>query len=93
MKYLIKNQTSKTIWKKILVASSTASNVNAPSLETEKAQQRSIAALNTQTYPVRKYGVKLATWSRGFDFTPFYQQNVSTSPQKMVLLPAGGASA
>lgn len=66
MKYLIKNQTSKTIWKKCFVTGAISSS--------QKIKNSYISAQTVKIssqYPTKKYGVKLATWSRKFDFTPF----------------------
>lgn len=67
MKYLIKNTTAKTIWKKcfdqrILKSVPTVEDATTPI----SSKPSSIIKL-----PVRVHGVKLATWSRNFDFTPF----------------------
>lgn len=80
MKYLLKNQTSKTVWKKVL----SAQTVEKHTLDSTTSNE----CLNTSTnttlqevpgdipkdltrFPTHKYGVKLCTWSRSFDFTPF----------------------
>ena len=86
LKYLIKNQTKKTIWKKIMDGST--SKIPAPS-QTVLNEQLSLALPirttqcngsvtntitekeSTDVLPTRINGVKLATWSRGFDFKPF----------------------
>ncbi len=60
MKYLIKNTTSKTIWKKILKDSKPLA----------KTTQHNI----TEQLPVKINGVKLCTWSRNFDWEPFKMQ-------------------
>jgi hypothetical protein len=62
LKYLIKNQTSKTIWKKILPSATTV---------TEESTSTNTKASSTTKLPVHIHGVKLATWSRGFDFSVF----------------------
>lgn len=78
MKYLIKNQTSKTVWNKIYVnvivtdtqknmESSSVQDVNGniiPVLESENKTK-------TPRLPTHLEGVKLCSWSRNFDFTPF----------------------
>lgn len=67
LKYLIKNQTSKTIWKKCLP-------VNAD-VNISKDQNTTISSANdtdaSVNHPTRLHGVKLASWSRNFDFSPF----------------------
>lgn len=68
MKYLIKNQTSKTVWKKVL-ASCNVQTVEDSTVNAKKKNGRNIS--NVTRLPTRKNGVKLCTWSRGFDFTPF----------------------
>jgi len=59
MKYLLKNTTQKTIWKKILVNTNTESS----------AKQQITSAKNVDE--VKLNGVKLCTWSRNFDWEPF----------------------
>ena len=67
MKYCLKNTTSSTIWKKILMDSPATS---AKPSNTANTTQKST---NSYVSPVKSYGVKLATWSRNFDFKPFKQ--------------------
>lgn len=67
MKYLIKNQTSKTVWKKILksngvMKSTDVKSANSSQEDVENYQEK---------LPIKYHGVKLCTWSRGFDFTKF----------------------
>ncbi len=71
LKYLLKNTTRKTILKKIHPPYSSDFK---PTLA-EQARVRPMTNL-----PIKKYGVKLATWSRGFDFTPFQILAPSYSP-------------
>ena len=63
LKYLLKNQTKKTIYKKI---SPKAVQDAVPDRHDSSIPKKSGYAL-----PVSKYGVKLCTWSRGFDWQPF----------------------
>jgi len=58
IKYLLKNTTQKTIWKKILKLNTVNTAV----------KQHGITV---NASPVKINGVKLATWSRNFDWTPF----------------------
>lgn len=57
MKYLLKNTTRKTVWKKIL---------GKPNITTKK-----IVTVSLKTDPVKINGIKLCTWSRDFDWEPF----------------------
>ncbi len=71
MKYLIKNQTSKTIWKKILnsgTAPTAFAEVTSDALLPETAQNMDVPVLHS----THLNGVKLASWSRKFDWRPFY---------------------
>lgn len=63
MKYLIKNQTQKTVWKKVF-----AHSVDVKSSASTNSF-RHIA--KTTGAPVRLNGIKLCSWSRKFDFSPF----------------------
>lgn len=67
MKYLLKNQTAKTIWKKLLpVQISTPQAVKTAPIETLNAKIEKILA-----HPTHLNGVKLASWSRNFDWSHF----------------------
>ena len=85
LKYVLKNVTTNTIWKKILTSNTEEDTTNG-----SDQQQSSQENANSATYgdqktqeqettisanPVKKYGVKLVTWSRDFDFKPFIAQN------------------
>lgn len=83
MKYLLKNQTSKTVWKKVL--SQSALTVGKPSVDqtTSNKCSNTIQDITRREligdtlkdltkYPTHKYNVKLCTWSRNFDFSYFY---------------------
>ncbi len=59
MKYLIKNTTRKTVWKKIL-----------PKVETTATIHEKV--ITTQDVKIGK--IKLCTWSRKFDWEPFKMQ-------------------
>ncbi len=61
LKYLIKNTTKKTIWKKIL------KNTNPTITKTVKD-----VTVHTVENKIKLNGVKLGTWSRDFDWEPFY---------------------
>lgn len=68
MKYCLKNQTATTVWKKVLEPESkpTVPYVpNSQSVDSSQIQQ------DVSVSPVKKYGVKLMTWSRDFSFAPF----------------------
>ncbi len=54
IKYLVKNTTAKTIWKKLL----------------PKPTKIGITAKSAEE-PTKLNGIKLCTWSRGFDWEPF----------------------
>ncbi len=72
MKYLIKNQTSKTVWKKVL--SSSAQPVCADVSITPDSLTSNAPNTNAHvipTLPTHMNGVKLCSWSRKFDFRPF----------------------
>lgn len=88
MKYLLKNSTSKTIWRKVLTEDGP---VNTAVSETTTSDQTggvpvptqiSAAVTNntfnsttlTNSFPTHLNKVKLATWSRGFDFSPFFSK-------------------
>lgn len=66
MKYLSKNQTSKTIWKKTYPVQTSTSTANSVRSETLSAKIEKISK-----NPTHRYNVKLASWSRQFDFKPF----------------------
>ncbi len=59
MKYLSKCQTKKTIYSKLYNKT-----------ENHGTSHRELVVIKP-TLPISKYGVKLCTWSRNFDFTPF----------------------
>ncbi len=72
MKYLTKNTTRKTIWKKLLpprdlFARSTTSD---DSLTNRSSKE----VVHHTKIPIRHEGVKLCTWSRKFDWEPFKMQ-------------------
>lgn len=71
MKYLIKNTTSKTIWNKIL-SSNPVSIADVPS--TQPTSLEIPTAPNMDAFvpspPTHINGVKLASWSRNFDWSP-----------------------
>jgi hypothetical protein len=62
MKYLTKNTTATTVWKKILNSATTV---------TEESTSGGTKISSIIKPPVHIHGVKLLTWSRNFDFTPF----------------------
>ncbi len=66
MKYLIKNTTRKTIYKKVYSSSEVQASSDGLTIPAK--------AVVVTSLPIKKNGVKLATWSRGFDFTPFRHQ-------------------
>lgn len=63
MKYLVKNTTAKTIWKKILTTNSNQKMGNNDKLRKLEEVQ-----------PIKLNKVKLCTWSRNFDWDPFKMQ-------------------
>ena len=70
LKYITKNATSKTVWKKILqdqpsLDTSEESNVEMEPPLTKKSTDTKIPS------STHLNGLKLLTWSRNFDFTPF----------------------
>lgn len=84
LKYVLKNVTTNTIWKKILISSTEGDTKNGsePQSSQENANSATYGDQKTQEQentisanPVKKYGVKLVTWSRDFDFKPFIAQN------------------
>ena len=63
LKYLTKNATSKTIWKKVF----------APIADVPSSSPIMVTPhVKSTVVPVSHLGIKLATWSRDFDFTPFF---------------------
>lgn len=75
LKYISKNTTCKTVWKKVLknVNSATQLQQNGtPTKATPDSISSATPVLNTTTKSlIKKNGVKLLTWSRGFDFSVF----------------------
>lgn len=67
LKYLSKNQTKKTIYKKVIIYPAGSTCGRGISVKKEKTP------LSTENHvlPTHLNGVKLCTWSRNFDFTPF----------------------
>ncbi len=66
MKYLIKNTTSKTIWSKVLMDSKS----QVPQSYGSKPFTPLLSSNGIIILPTHSHGVKLATWSRNFDFQP-----------------------
>ncbi len=60
MKYLIKNTTAKTVWKKVLIKE----------LDSKKSTFSGKTPTST-LLSTKLNGVKLCTWSRNFDWEPF----------------------
>lgn len=77
LKYLIKNTTKRTIYKKILPISDEGKSATPDKTEYAGSNSDPTSDYTSEpkdpatTIPVRLHGVKLATWSRDFDFTPF----------------------
>lgn len=74
MKYLLKNSSSKTVWSKVYAVQNDAmktqrSLANLKQTPMDGSVKSTISEKNSN--PTRQHGVKLCTWSRGFDFTPF----------------------
>lgn len=67
LKYLIKNTTSSTIWKHVFASTADVSKSSNPNSQTNPVQN----TIATAQLPTHFNKVKLATWSRHFDFTPF----------------------
>ncbi len=65
MKYLLKNTTRKTIWKKLLASTST---------QTGEKTYSTVTTVNDISCHI--HNVKLCTWSRGFDWEPFKTSNL-----------------
>ncbi len=77
LKYLIKNTTAKTIWKKIFVLPATAELLAQPpsmkDLPTNVPNMDAHASIKSLSEnPTHAHGVKLCTWSRDFDWKPFF---------------------
>jgi hypothetical protein len=72
MKYLLKNQTQKTVWRKLLASCATVPGTVETSIEDNlpNAKDTSVTALMPRL-PVKYKGQKLCTWSRRFDFSVF----------------------
>jgi hypothetical protein len=76
MKYISKNVTCNTVWKKILesptrdAASVTKPKSSVPSFGSQESSTISASPVYLQTSKSR---IKLLTWSRNFDFSPFYK--------------------
>lgn len=79
MKYLLKNRTYKSIWKKVLSARTVEKPISDPITSSECSntsqtiikQDQDLMGEDFIPSSTRLNGVKLCTWSRGFDFTPF----------------------
>lgn len=74
LKYIIKNQTSKTIWKKILKSQCVVNSADAQPSNTSTDSSEN--QFDFSVAPVSKNGAKLCSWSRNFDFKPFYQMPI-----------------
>lgn len=76
LKYITKNSTSNTVWKKIYQCAVNSADVPPCFTNMEHSKQRQIAGLQSDfsVSPVTKNGVKLCSWSRNFDFSPFYSK-------------------
>lgn len=76
LKYISKNSTTKTIWKKILPPPDTTSThsqnppTSADSVPTPKTTK------STSPNPIFFNNIKLCSWSRSFDFSPFSLRGV-----------------
>lgn len=87
LKYLIKNQTNTTVWRKILdqqnsvvlsdaqmtlLSSPTSPTKPSDSSVTSTTQDKDVGEpFQEEVMPVRLNGIKLCTWSRKFDWSPF----------------------
>lgn len=83
LKYIVKNSTSKTVWKKILSNAPTAQSrsktspqettanvdIHPPAATKDISLPTTLPTIGKN--PTHSHGVKLCSWSRGFDFTPF----------------------
>ncbi len=82
LKYITKNATSKTIWKKLYQTSAKAVDTETSIPLDQNTLDASVPFLHSAatsitstsiTSPIHtSNGVKLCTWSRGFDFSPFF---------------------
>jgi hypothetical protein len=70
LKYITKNATSKTVWKKLIVSDVTVK-------ESESTTNQHVKNMDAPAM-THLHGVKLLTWSRSFDWKPFII-NTSTS--------------
>lgn len=69
MKYLIKNTTSNTIWKKL-------NPILSPSTELRNTSKPSMDSCASLLLPTHLNGVKLASWSRNFNWQPFTTKRI-----------------
>lgn len=74
MKYITKNATVRTVWKKLipLDVNSVESQSQNQSMDNSETVMEHF---DSYVPPVSKNGVKLCTWSRRFDFSPFVIQS------------------
>lgn len=79
LKYVTKNATCKTIWKKLITQDI------ATSAKEQKNRSNSTETSTSSVAPVKKYGVKLVTWSRDFSFAPFRVNSQSLSKENIQL--------
>lgn len=79
LKYVTKNATCKTIWKKLITPDT------AISVKENKNRSNSTETNTSSAAPVKKYGVKLVTWSRNFSFEPFRVDSQSLSNENIQL--------
>ncbi len=79
LKYVTKNSTCKTIWKKLITPDTVTS------AKENKNKSNSTETNTSSVAPVKKYGVKLVTWSRDFSFQPFRVNSQSLSNENIQL--------
>ncbi len=80
LKYITKNATTKTIWKKILSAqpagelTSTSDTTNATVANGKNAVTKPTSFSTTPAPLIHYRSQKLCSWSRGFDWAPFFPE-------------------
>ena len=80
MKYISKNSTTKTVWRKILAGTVDSPNIvksqlqnNNAAVESSMEKERTLskASPTVATNPISYQNIKLLSWSRNFDFSVF----------------------
>ena len=86
MKYLVKNTTKNTIWKKILLNNEESRDNSAK--EVRKNSHVDEDQTRKDPLPIKINGAKICSWSRGFDFTPFTINPQSTTVSSLLFPPS-----